>query len=293
MNQSGGIDMEQRRADDVGRDLLDTAAQPVGDLGDRHLVGERAHDELLQRAQLPGFGDVLEQREDVFDAALLVAEGVDPGADPDLLAVLVVSERLDLAAPSAMHQALDELRDGLAIGVAAGEQLGRAAALGFAAGVAEQRREGGIDVTDILLDVGDDHHAIGLVGDRVEQPDPDATLGIGGDVAREHDVMGCALDRRRRQRDRRLDPVAIAPHQADLVAKIRDRIGLKASQREDFGIVAEHVSARKLPYPLGAGVEVRDAMRVIDNDDAVVGAFERRPQHVRHFGHWEVGGRHR
>ena len=102
MNQSGGIDMEQR-ADDVGRDLFDTAAQPVGDLGDRHLVGERAHDELLQRAQLPGFGDVLEQREDVFDAALLVAEGVDPGADPDLLAVLGVNERLDLAAPAAVR----------------------------------------------------------------------------------------------------------------------------------------------------------------------------------------------
>ncbi|MEY9794977.1 hypothetical protein ABH984_002992 [Bradyrhizobium ottawaense] len=59
MDQARGIDMEQR-TDDVGRDLLDATAQPVGDLADRHLVGERAHDELLQRAQLLGFGDVLE-----------------------------------------------------------------------------------------------------------------------------------------------------------------------------------------------------------------------------------------
>lgn len=64
----------------------------VGDLADRHLVGERAHDELLERAQLLGLGDVLEQRKGVLDPALPVAEGIDPGADPDFLAVLGIDE---------------------------------------------------------------------------------------------------------------------------------------------------------------------------------------------------------
>ncbi len=200
MDQAGGIDMKQR-ADDIGRDLLDAAAQPVGDVGDGDLVGERAHDELLERAQLPGLGDVIEQREDVLNPALLVAEGVEPGADPDLLAVLVVDQRLDLAAPAAGHQALEELCDGLAIGMAAGDELARAASLGLLAGIAEQGRERRIDVDDVLLDVGDNHRAVGLVGDGVEQPDPGAAFGIGGDVAREHDAMGRAVDGRGRQRD--------------------------------------------------------------------------------------------
>src|SRR5437899_5140004 len=38
---------------------------------------------------------------------------------------------------------------------------------------------------------------------------------------------------------------------------------------------------------------MRDAMRAIDDDDAVVGAFERRTQHVRNFGHKAIGGGHR
>ncbi|MET4042554.1 hypothetical protein ABIC03_004262 [Bradyrhizobium sp. RT6a] len=191
MDQARGVDVKQR-TDHVRRDLLDTAAQPVCDLADRNLVGERAHDELLQRAQLLGLGDVLEQREDVLDLALPVAEGIDAGADPDLLAVLVIGEHLELAAVAAIHQALDELRNGLAIGVAAGDQPPRTAALGFLAGVAEQRREGGIDVDDVLIGVGDEHRAVGLVGDGVEKPDPDAALGVRGDVAREHHLMGHA-----------------------------------------------------------------------------------------------------
>jgi hypothetical protein len=91
-----------------------------------------------------------------------------------------------------LHQALDELRNGLAIGVAAGEQAPGTAALGFLAGVAEQRREGGIDVDDALVGVGDEHRAVGLVGDGVEKPDPDAAFGVRGDVAREHDAIGNA-----------------------------------------------------------------------------------------------------
>lgn len=194
MDQSGGIDVKQR-ADDIGSDLLDAAAQPVGDLGDRHLVGERAHVELLERAQLLGLGDVFEQREDVPDPALLVAKRVDPGADPDLLAVLVVDQHLGLAAPATMRQALDEPGNGVAIGMAACDELACAAPFSLVAGVTEQRRERRINVDDVLFDIGDDDRAVGLVGDGVEQPDPDAALGIGGDVAREHDVMGCAVDR--------------------------------------------------------------------------------------------------
>jgi hypothetical protein len=48
MNQSAGVDVEQR-GDHVGRDLLDPPAKPVGDVGDRDFIGQRVHDQLLQR----------------------------------------------------------------------------------------------------------------------------------------------------------------------------------------------------------------------------------------------------
>ncbi len=48
MNQSGGVDVENR-GNDIGRDLLDTPAKLVGDIRDRNFIGQRVHDQLLQR----------------------------------------------------------------------------------------------------------------------------------------------------------------------------------------------------------------------------------------------------
>ncbi|MHC2316226.1 hypothetical protein ACVMHW_001555 [Bradyrhizobium diazoefficiens] len=192
-----------------------------------------------------------------------------------------------------MHQTLDEFGDGLAIGVATGDELARAATFGLLAGIAEQRSERRIDVDNVLLGVGDDHHAVGLVGDGVEKRDPRTALGLRGDVACEHDAMDRAIDGRGGQRDGYLDAAAVAPHEADLVAEIRDRVGLEAFEGENGGIATEHLGARELPDPLRGGVEVDDALRVIHDDDAIVGTFERSQQQLRSFCHETIGGRHR
>jgi hypothetical protein len=75
--------------------------------------------------------------------------------------------------------------------------------------------------------------------------------------------------------------------------EIHNRVGPKAFEGENFGIAAEHVGARELSYPLGTGVEMRDAMRTIDDDDAIVGAFQRRQQNFRSFSHKTIRDRHR
>lgn len=150
-----------------------------------------------------------------------------------------------------------------------------------------------MDVADVLLGVGDDHRAVGLVGDGVEKRNPCTALGLRGDVAGEHDVMDRAINGRGGQGDGRPDATAVAPHEADLVAELRNRGGLQAFEGENFGIATEHVRAGEPPDPLRAGVEMRDAARAIDDDDAVVGAFEGGSQDVRNSCHKAIGGRHR
>ena len=67
----------QHRGNDIGRNGFDPPAQLVGNLGDRKLVGQRAHDQLLQRPQLLVFADIAQQGEYVFDAPAIVAERLD------------------------------------------------------------------------------------------------------------------------------------------------------------------------------------------------------------------------
>ncbi len=51
VQQPVGIDV-QHRSDDIRRNDFDAPAKPVGNLGERKFVGQRAHDQLLQRPQL-------------------------------------------------------------------------------------------------------------------------------------------------------------------------------------------------------------------------------------------------
>ncbi|GAA0005764.1 hypothetical protein BRDID11002_57670 [Bradyrhizobium diazoefficiens] len=81
----------------------------------------------------------------------------------------------------------------------------------------------------------------------MEKRDPRTALGLRGDVACEHDAMDRAIDGRGGQRDGYLDAAAVAPHEADLVAETRDRVGLEAFEGENGGIATEHLGARKLP----------------------------------------------
>ena len=97
MNQPAGIDVKQR-GNDIRRDLLDTPAKPVGDIRNRNFIGQRVHDQLLQRAQLPGLGDVGQNRAHVFDVPAGIAERLQVRLDPDFVAVLVVAEDFRFAA---------------------------------------------------------------------------------------------------------------------------------------------------------------------------------------------------
>ena len=63
MNQPAGVDMEYR-GNHVRRDLLDAPAKLIGDIRNREFIGQRAHDQLLQRAQLLGLGDIGQERAD-------------------------------------------------------------------------------------------------------------------------------------------------------------------------------------------------------------------------------------
>ena len=91
VHQPVGIDV-QHRGNDIGRNGFDPPAQLVGNFGERKLVGQRAHDQLLQRPQLLVFADIAQQGEYVFDAPAIVAERLDSRRDPDLVAVPVVGE---------------------------------------------------------------------------------------------------------------------------------------------------------------------------------------------------------
>ena len=91
VHQPVGIDM-QHRSDDIRRNGFDAPAKLVGNLGDREFVGQRAHDQLLQRPQLLVFADIGQQGEDVLDPSARVAERLDDGRDPDFIAVLVVGQ---------------------------------------------------------------------------------------------------------------------------------------------------------------------------------------------------------
>ena len=87
VQQAVEIDM-QHRSDDIRSNGFDAPAKLVGNLGDREFVGQRAHDQLLQRPQLLVLADIAQQGEYVLDAAAIVAERLDRGRDPDLIAVL-------------------------------------------------------------------------------------------------------------------------------------------------------------------------------------------------------------
>src|SRR5579863_6340532 len=129
MNKALGVDMEQR-GNDVRRDLLDSSAKLIGDFRNRNFVGKRRHDQLLQRPQLPAFGDVGQQRDDVLDLATRIAKRLDVGPEPDLFAVRVVGKDFLVDAAFALDAALQPLQYG-AIGVWPGDQLINLPALGL------------------------------------------------------------------------------------------------------------------------------------------------------------------
>ncbi len=189
----------QHRSDDIRCNGFDAPAKPVGNLGDREFVGQRAHDQLLQRPQLLVFADIAQQGEHVFDAAAIVAECLDRGRDPDLIAVLVAGENfLLVAAPIADPASQPE--QGLAVGQRSGEQLIGLPSQRFRGRISEHSGERRIGIEDAQVTIGDDDGAGGLVGHQVQKRDPLAPLDLGGDVANKDHVVASAvhLDARHR-----------------------------------------------------------------------------------------------
>ena len=192
VHQPVGIDV-QHRSDDIGRDDFDAPAKLVGNLGERKFVGQRAHDQLLQRPQLLGFADIGQQREDVFDPSAVVAERFDDGRDPDFVAVPVVGQDF-LFSAAVIADSAAQPRQRLAVGESAGKQLVRLPPLRFLGRVSEHSGEGGVGIDDLQLAIGDDDGAVGLVGHQIEQRDPLASFDLGGDVTNEDHVIGSAAD---------------------------------------------------------------------------------------------------
>ena len=228
MNQSAGVDVEQR-GNDIGRDLLDTPAKLVGDIRNRDFIGQRAHDQLLQRPQLLGLGDIGQQGEHVLDPPAPVAERLDVGRDPDLVAVLVVGEDFLLAATFLADPASQPCQRP-AVGMATDKQLDRLPPLRFLDRVPEHSGKRGVDIDDPQIVVGDDNRAVGPVGDQCEQRQPFSSFDLGGDVPNECDGAALTADLDMRKRQRGTDPAAVLALDRDLGAASLD------------GVVAVHLT---------------------------------------------------
>ena len=217
VHQPVGIDV-QHRSDDIGCDGFDAPAKLVGNLGQRKLVGQRAHDQLLQRPQLLVFADIAHQGEYVLDSPASVAERLDRGRDPDLVAVLVVGENfLPVAASIADPEA--QPAQGLAVCQPSGEQLVGLPSLRFRGRVSEHSGERRVGIDDAQVTIGDDDGARGLVGHQVQKHDPLAPFDLGGDVANKDHVTASAADLDARGRYGCPKPAAIGAPDSDLRAR--------------------------------------------------------------------------
>ncbi|OIQ65295.1 hypothetical protein GALL_531480 [mine drainage metagenome] len=121
----------QQRGHDIRRDLLNTPAKLIGDIRNRDFIGQCVHDQLLQRAQLPGLGDIGQEGAHVLDPPAIVAERSYVGRDPDFVAVLVVAEDFLLAATTFIIDHAPQPGHRLAVGVPAHKQIVRLPAFRF------------------------------------------------------------------------------------------------------------------------------------------------------------------
>ena len=235
MNQPVEIDVQHRR-DDIGRNDFDAPAKLVGNLGDRQFVGQRPHDQLLQRPQLLVLGDIGQQGEYVLDAPAIVAECLDGGRDPDLVAVPVVGQNLVLVA-AAGADPVAQPEQGLAVGQSSGEQPVGLLSLRLCGRVSEHSGERRIGIDDAQVAVGDDDGAGGLVGHQVQKCDPLAPLDLGGDVANKDHIAASAAGLDARGRYGRPNPAAVGAADGDL--GVRSEIG----QPETACVEAENILA--------------------------------------------------
>ncbi len=205
----------QDRADDPWRKLLDAAAELIGDLFERTLLGERGRRQLLERAQLLGLADIAEQAEHLPDLAARIAMSFDERGDPDLVAMLVLQEQF-LLGPAGGVQALLKPRDGAWIEMWTGQQLTDQAPDRFFCCVAEHGDEGGVHVDDPPLVIGDDDGAVAAIGHRVQQREALPLLKVAGDPSCQQHKAAAIGARRPGQRDADAAVAAIGALQRQL-----------------------------------------------------------------------------
>ena len=285
MNQSAGVDIEQR-GHHVRCDLLDAPAQLVGYLANRDFVGQRAHDELLQRPQLLAFGDVGQQAEHVFDLPALVAKRLDGGRDPDLVAIFVVDEDFLFAAGFDIDPA-PQLCQRPAVGMPAHDEFAGPPSLGLLDRVSEHRGKRRVGIDDLEIAIGDDDGAVGLVGDQFEHGHPFAAYDLPGDISDVSDGAALTVGRDARQRQRDTQPAAVLALNLDFGCA--NLIGVvvagsrQVAQSEAARVAIEHFRAIQPPDDFSRGVEMADALIAIDDHNGVVRPLECCEQDVRRF----------
>jgi hypothetical protein len=186
----------QDRADHVGGELLDLAAELVGDGGDRHVGGQRRHDQLLQRAQLLVLPDVAEQADQIFDLAARVAVRLDVRRGPDLAARLVIDQQVLLDALR-VDDALLQPVDHLGVGAGPDEELLDILAEHLLRAVAEDAGKGRVGIEDLQLVIGDDDGAVAAVGHRGQQRVLLTQDDVVGDVLEEEGRLHWRVIRRK------------------------------------------------------------------------------------------------
>ena len=276
----------QHRSDDIRCDGFDAPAKLVGNLGDRQFVGQRAHDQLLQRPQLLVLADIAQQGEYVFDASAIIAKRLDGGRDPDLIAVPVVGENFLLVAAAVADPAAQP-EQGLAVGQRSDKQLVGMPSLHFRGRVSQHSGERRVGIDDAQVAIGDDDGAGGLVGHQVQKRDPLAPFDLGGDVANKDHIAASAADLDARGRYGCSKPAAIGAPDGDF--GMRREVG----KPETACIEAKDILAADAPDRFRRSVEMADMQVAVDDDDSLARLFERRQQELCRVDRGAIGGVHR
>ena len=179
--------------------------------------------------------------------------------------------------------------------MAAHHQLVRPPPLRFLERVAEQGCKRRVDIDDFHFVIGDDHRAVGPVGDSMEQRRRLPSFDLRGDVPDECDGALLTTDLDARQRQRGTKPAAVLARDPDLGARCREggvavhlnwgrrRNVMQLLEPQTAHMATEHFGAIQPPDPFGRRVEITHLKIAIDDDNGIVGALERGQQQIRSF----------
>jgi hypothetical protein len=286
MEYSVGVNVQQR-GDDIGRDFLDPPAKLVGDLRDRNFVSQRAHDQLLQRTQLFGLADVSQQREQIFDTAVVFADCLDGRRDPGFVAVLIVEQDFFFAVIP-LPDLAPQPGQYLAIGITTGQQLLDVLSDDLVDGISEHPCECGIGISDLQFVVRDDNRTVGRVGDQRQQREPIPPFELGGDVPNKDHVVALATGSDTRHRDRCAGAAAIVTPDRDFGGRL-----LQIIEPEAACVTTEKFRARDVPDQFCRCVATADTEMAVEDKHGIARLLKRSEQKLGTFSRRAIGGVHR